>query len=310
MTSASEEPQTGLKKVISELQAKLQEMKVKFSEIRARYSYDVSYLYALRFLVLLFILVPLVLNRHKLTSCPRFLEQLCVRTGKGNECTHFPARPARRRGTTRYPSFVIVIRVEFDLVALDRSDWPNRRSWTAGCSNTRERALASELLPLTALQQSRCRAHPLLFTRRPSRAGRLRRHRPPRPAGPGGAHRPPWRDGRKGAHGRPGRFRHRRHPGARAAPRLVAMEGRLPDPLARLARQGDKGPEGSRGQTGPQGSRCRSVSSAALSARAFPILLLHSCPILQSSPAPHLHPLLSIRAPRCLDPFSRPSSPP
>jgi hypothetical protein len=44
MTGASEEPKIGLKTIISELQAKLQKMKVKFSEIRARYSYDGSYL--------------------------------------------------------------------------------------------------------------------------------------------------------------------------------------------------------------------------------------------------------------------------
>ena len=48
MTGSSEEPKTGLKKVISELQAKLQEMKVKFNEIRARYSCDGSGLHVSR----------------------------------------------------------------------------------------------------------------------------------------------------------------------------------------------------------------------------------------------------------------------
>jgi hypothetical protein len=42
--AGTEPPKSGLKKIISALQAKLQEMKVKFSEIRARYIDHTRYL--------------------------------------------------------------------------------------------------------------------------------------------------------------------------------------------------------------------------------------------------------------------------
>jgi hypothetical protein len=99
MTGSSEEPKVGLKTIISQLQAKLQEMKVKFSEIRARYSYDGSNLNVLGSLW------NVLLDFGRSCSEMPLLfvaTQLCVRTGKGNECTHLPARPAGSEWASRY----------------------------------------------------------------------------------------------------------------------------------------------------------------------------------------------------------------
>ena len=98
MTGSSEEPKVGLKTIISQLQAKLQEMKVKFSEIRARYSYDGSNFHVLR------ALGNILLDFGRSCSEMPFTlnAQLCVRTGKGNECTHLPARPAGSEWASRY----------------------------------------------------------------------------------------------------------------------------------------------------------------------------------------------------------------